>query len=99
MPAAPDPYRERARAQFFEAGVNGSDADWFNGGESARAQLGGRTPTEAWRAGDHKAVEQLLDHWYADAEALAERHRANPTYMATIERLRAEIADQTTPSA
>ncbi len=99
MPATPDLYRERARAQFFEAVANGSDADWFNRSESARAQLGGRTPTEAWRAGDHKAVELLLDHWYADAEALSERHRADPTYMATIERLRTEIAEQTTLSA
>jgi hypothetical protein len=51
MHTTPDPYRERARAQFFEA------------------------------------------------KALVERHRADPTYMATIERLRAEIAERTALSA
>jgi hypothetical protein len=64
MPATPDPYRERARAQFFEAVANDIGAEWFNRSDGARTQLGGRTPTEEWQAGDHQAVERLLDHWY-----------------------------------
>ena len=60
----------------------GAATEWWN--FSRYAQLGDRTPTEAWHAGDHKAVEQLVMEWHAVSEAAAERHRNDPEFMAMI---------------
>jgi hypothetical protein len=85
----PDPYREQAWADLIERIANGRPNDWFN--MSTSELLGNRTPTEAWQAGDHQAVERMIDKWYADAEASAERHRNDPTFMAMLERRREEL--------
>jgi hypothetical protein len=60
----------------------GEPTEWWN--YSRYEQLGDRTPTEAWLAGDHEAVEQLLMDWYAASEAAVERHRNDPEFMAMI---------------
>jgi hypothetical protein len=77
--AIADPYRELARAQLIEQIENGNALDWFN--MSTYPELGNRTATEAWRAGDHEAVERLIDRLYADAESRVERRRADPKFM------------------
>jgi hypothetical protein len=87
--AITDPYRERARADLIANIENGTPSDWFN--MTTYAELDDRTPTEAWRAGDHEAVELLIDKWYADSEASAERHRNDPKFMAMIDRRREAI--------
>lgn len=84
-----DPYREQARADLVEQIAKGTPHDWFN--MSTSELLGNRTPTEAWRAGDHEAVERMIDQWYATAEASAERHRNDPTLMTMIDRRREDI--------
>jgi hypothetical protein len=84
--AIADPYRELARAQLIERIENGNALDWFN--MTTYAELGDRTPTDAWQAGDHQVVELLIDKWYADSEASAERHRNDPKFMAMIDRRR-----------
>ena len=86
MAPIPDPYREQARADLIANIENGTPSDWFN--LSTYEELNDRTPTEAWRAGDHDAVELLIDQWYAEAEAHAERRRNDPKFMAMIERRR-----------
>jgi hypothetical protein len=84
--AIADPYREQARADLIEQIAKGTPHDWFN--MSTSRLLGDRTPTEAWQAGDHEAVERMIDQWYAEAEAHAERRRNDPKFMAMIERRR-----------
>jgi hypothetical protein len=84
--AIADPYREQARADLIEQIAKGTPHDWFN--MSTSQLLGDRTPTEAWQAGDHEAVERMIDQWYTDAEAGAERRRNDPKFMAMIERRR-----------
>jgi hypothetical protein len=84
--AVTDPYRDLARAQLVEQIENGSALDWFN--MSTFPELGNRTATEAWQAGDHEAVERLIDRWYADAESRVERRRADPKFMEMLDRRR-----------
>jgi hypothetical protein len=87
--AIADPYREQARADLIEQIAKGTPHDWFN--MSTSQLLGDRTPTEAWQAGDHEAVERLIDQWYAEAEAHAERRRNDPKFMAMIKRRSEEL--------
>jgi hypothetical protein len=53
-------------------------------------ELGDRTPTEAWQAGEHQAVRDLIAKWYAETEATGKRMRSNPAYMKLIEERIAE---------
>ena len=55
-------------------------------------ELAGRTPTEAWLAGDHEAVEQLVQIWYERSEQAAERARNDPDFMEMLEERRRAIA-------
>jgi len=60
----------------------GAVTEWWN--HAQYEQLGDRTPTQAWLAGDHEAVEQLVAHWYAISEAAAEHRRNDPGFMAML---------------
>jgi hypothetical protein len=47
-------------------------------------ELGGKTPTQAWLAGDHVGVRSLIDKWYAETERSIAENRRDPKYMATL---------------
>jgi hypothetical protein len=47
-------------------------------------RLGGRTPGEALTAGDENQVRELIQHWYEESEAGAERLRQNPALLKMI---------------
>jgi hypothetical protein len=89
MATITDPYRALARADLIDRISNGNNRDWWN--MTTYPELGDRTATEAWQAGDHAAVELLIDKWYAEAEAHAERRRNDPKFMAMIERRSEEL--------
>jgi hypothetical protein len=86
--AIQDPHGERARAEFFEEVASGTGFIV----NRPYDDLGGRSLHEVWISGDHEAVERWLDTQYARTEAIVEQHRADPTYMAMIERRVAENA-------
>jgi hypothetical protein len=91
MTTAPEnDYEAQRKATAIDdllARIGVSDANataWWN--HHAYPELGGRTPTQAWLAGDRDAVRALVDQWYQDTEnALAERRR-NPEFMAMLRR-------------
>jgi hypothetical protein len=56
--------------------------EWWN--RTRYEQLGDRTPTQAWLAGDHEAVEQLVADWYTASEAAADRRRNDPEFMVVL---------------
>jgi hypothetical protein len=72
---------------------DGRKTEWWN--FSAYPELGNRNPTQAWQAGDHAAVRQLVEKWYTDTEVTGERLRSNSTFMdllrSRIEELQGEI--------
>jgi hypothetical protein len=61
-------------------GIRGTAAWW----DHTFVQLGGRTPTEALRAGDDDQVRALIDHWYDQSEEGADRLRQNPDFAKMI---------------
>ena len=75
--------QRRARAinvLLEQIGVSkGLQNEWWN--LTAWPELGDRTPTQAWLAGDHEAVRELVEKWYADSEAVGERLRSDPHFM------------------
>jgi hypothetical protein len=85
-PVTPNEANRRAAA-FREllqeiARSTGDPSEWWN--FSRYEQLGNRTPTEAWLAGDHEAVENLIVEWHAASEAAVERQRNDPEFMDMI---------------
>jgi hypothetical protein len=81
--------REIATATLIREIAEGSPGKWYS---SMRfAELGDRTPTETWRAGDHRAVRDLIDKQYADSEATGRRMRSNPAIAELIEKRIAEL--------
>lgn len=95
-PAPRDPIDLERRAAATEDLLNriatstGAEGEWWN--HSACAELGGRTPTEAWLAGDHAAVQHLIEIWYERTDHQAEQVRNDPAFLATIEEHRGSIA-------
>ena len=68
----------------------GAETRWWN--HDGYAELGDRTPTQAWLDGDHQAVEALVRKWYEDSEAAARRYRDDPALMAELQRRRVRAA-------
>ena len=64
--------------------------DWWN--FSAYEELGGRTATQAWLAGDHHAVERLVLSWYERSEAAAQRARGDEAFLRMLSERRRAIA-------
>src|ERR1035441_8728517 len=62
--------------------ADGAETRWWN--LTRYAELGDRTPTQAWLAGDHLGVEKLVAQWYADSEPLPRRSRHAPDLMASL---------------
>jgi hypothetical protein len=83
MNTSPDPHHAEALADILDRIANGSPADWFNA--VVYDQLGDRTPTEAWRAGEHEAVAHLVDGWYLATDSVVEEARRDPRMMAILE--------------
>jgi len=87
MAAIEDPYREQAEREFYTEVAEG---------RSYRVcqpldELAGRSLHEVWTAGDHQTVEHWLAAAYARTEAIAEQHRNDPEFMATIRESQAEV--------
>jgi len=73
---------------------SGGATDWWN--FAAYKDLGNRTPTQAWLAGDEDAVRALVDKWYADTVATGKRLRSDPAFSAKV-RTRLEKLRAVTP--
>jgi hypothetical protein len=58
---------------------DGKETEWWN--FHTYKELGDRTPTQAWLAGDEKDVEQLVRRWYLESERTLEKHRGDPAFM------------------
>jgi hypothetical protein len=71
---------------------NGAETEWWN--YRAYGELGGLTPTQAWRRGDHQAVEKLIADWYDATERSAEPFRTDPEFMDSLRQKSAAIASQ-----
>ena len=63
---------------------NGRETEWWN--HQSYPELGNRTPTQAWLAGDEEGVRQLVDKWYADTQEGIDQHRRDPEFMAMLRR-------------
>ena len=61
---------------------NGRTTEWWN--HQSYPELGGRTPTQAWLAGDEEGVRGLVDKWYADSQSAIDQHRRDPEFMAML---------------
>jgi hypothetical protein len=62
--------------------------------------LDGQTPLDAMRAGDEAAVRGWVAWCYKRTEESVQRHRADPEYMARIDRKAAELrAARTAPAS
>ncbi len=57
----------------------GRESEWWN--FRTYDELGGRTPTQAWSAGDKEQVEQLVQRWFAETDGALAARRANPEFM------------------
>lgn len=62
---------------------------WFNA--STHPELGGRTPTGAWLAGDHEGVKSLVLSWYEATTRARRRVVEDPEMMAFLRRRLAEL--------
>jgi|SRR5580658_10465352 len=63
---------------------NGKETEWWN--HQTYPELGGRTPTQAWLAGDEEAVRNLVDVWYQATQSAMDEHRRDPAFMADLRR-------------
>jgi hypothetical protein len=63
---------------------NGKETEWWN--HRSYPELGDRTPTQAWLAGDEEGVRDLVDKWYADSQSAIDEHRRDPEFMAMLRR-------------
>jgi hypothetical protein len=66
---------------------SGEQTQWWN--LVGQVELGGRTATQAWLAGDAQAVRTLVESWYATTRAVGQRALANDKLLAE---LRQELA-------
>ena len=72
-----------------EIGLPGDDrSHWWN--LVAYRELGDRTPTQAWLAGDEGAVRELVERWYRASVEARDRVVADPD---AVSALRARIGD------
>lgn len=99
-----DPSRDPVESARRAAGINnlleniglsqGEVTEWWN--HRSYRELGDRTPTQAWLAGDEQAVRALIDRWYEESESATEQRRQDPEFMAMLRRkahaLRSKVA-------
>lgn len=65
---------------------------WWN--LVAHSELGGRTATQAWLAGDAEAVAALVEQWYAASSDAAGRAARDPEFLALLRRKLANLDEQ-----
>jgi hypothetical protein len=76
----------------------GKETEWWN--FQAYDELGGRTLTQAWLAGEEKAVEQLVRGWYLETKRNLDARRRDPEFMKMLrDKLAALRAKSGLPSA
>lgn len=63
---------------------SGKETEWWN--YQTYPELGDRTPTQAWLAGDEEGVRKVVDAWYQETRAAVEEHRRDPEFLAMIRR-------------
>jgi hypothetical protein len=61
---------------------SGEQTQWWN--LVGHEELGGRTATEAWLAGDAQAVRMLVESWYASTRAAGQRALGNEKLLAEL---------------
>jgi len=61
---------------------DGRLTEWWN--HMAYPELGNRTPTRAWLAGDRDAVQLLVEKWFADTAVVGERLLAGQGFMDSL---------------
>ena len=71
---------------------SGDSDEWWNA--STHEELGGRTPTEAWLAGDHDGVMRVVAGWYQQSDERAEQIRNDPAMFEMIKDRRRSIAEK-----
>lgn len=71
---------------------SGDSDEWWNA--STHEELGGRTPTEAWLAGDHDGVMRVIARWYQQSDERAEQIRNDPAMLEMIEDRRRSVAEK-----
>jgi hypothetical protein len=62
----------------------GRETEWWN--HRSYPELGNRTPTQAWLAGDEDGVRKLVDTWYGETQSSIDQHRSDPEFMAMLRR-------------
>jgi hypothetical protein len=89
---SPEALRREAAALNHILGEIGLTSDeqvtWWN--VVAQADLGNRTATQAWLAGDVEGVTALVKGWYAKSRSAADQASHSPEFLGT---LRAKLAD------
>jgi hypothetical protein len=71
---------------------SGDSDEWWNA--TAQEDLGGRTLTEAWLAGDHGGVMRVIAGWYQQSDERAEQIRNDPAMLEMIEVRRRSVAEK-----
>ena len=99
MSSSPPNQIEQARRQAAidelvdRIATSSGDSDqWWNA--STREDLGGRTLTEAWLAGDHGGVMRVIAGWYQQTDERAEQIRNDPAMLEMIEDRRRSVAEK-----
>lgn len=68
-----------------------STNDWWN--LTSYPELGGRTPTQAWLAGDHETVEALVVSWFDRSEQAAARALDDESFVRMLDSRRKALAE------
>jgi hypothetical protein len=77
--------RQEAALSYLlgEIGLDsGEQTQWWN--LVGHKELGGRTATEAWLAGDAQAVRALVESWYSSTQAAGQRALGNDELLARL---------------
>ena len=71
---------------------SGDSDEWWNA--KTHEELAGRTPTEAWLAGDHDGVMRVIAGWYQQTDERTEQIRNDPAMLEMIEDCRRSVAEK-----
>ncbi|MHB8290082.1 MAG: hypothetical protein ACYDEY_12760 [Acidimicrobiales bacterium] len=65
---------------------------WWN--LVAHRELGHRTATQAWFAGDTETVRELVEHWYEATRLAADRASSTPEFLIELRKRLAELDER-----
>ena len=74
------------------ASSSGDSDDWWNA--RTHEELRGRTPTDAWLAGDHDGVMRVIAGWYQQTDERAEQIRNDAAMLEMIEDRRRSVVEK-----